>query len=113
MEKSCLKYKSYFGIDNDISVACCGSNISNYQIEMLLRVGVEEIIVAFDRQFQEIGDAEFQHLKKNLLKLYSKYGNYVNVSFIFDKEMITRYKDAPIDDGKEKFLTLFQQRIIL
>jgi len=31
-EKSCLKYSSYFGIDNDISVACCGSNISAYQI---------------------------------------------------------------------------------
>jgi len=29
-EKSCLKYQSYFGIDNDISVACCGSNISAY-----------------------------------------------------------------------------------
>ena len=112
-EKSCLKYKSYFGIDNDISVACCGSNISNYQIEMLLRAGVEEIIVAFDRQFQEIGDAEFQHLKKNLLKLHSKYNNYVNISFIFDKEMITKYKDAPIDEGKEKFLTLFKERILL
>jgi DNA primase len=31
-EKSCLKYSSYFGIDNDISVACCGSNVSAYQI---------------------------------------------------------------------------------
>ena len=29
-EKSCLKYQSYFGIENDISVACCGSNISAY-----------------------------------------------------------------------------------
>ena len=73
----------------------------------------KEIIVAFDRQFQEIGDAEFQHLKKNLLKLHSKYSNYVNISFIFDKEMITKYKDAPIDEGKEKFLTLFKERILL
>ena len=31
-EKSCLKYQSFFGIDNDISVACCGSNISAYQV---------------------------------------------------------------------------------
>lgn len=29
-EKSCLLYQSYFGFDNDISVACCGSSISNY-----------------------------------------------------------------------------------
>ena len=30
-EKSSLLYQSYFGIENDISVACCGSNISAYQ----------------------------------------------------------------------------------
>jgi len=30
-EKSCLKYQSYFGIENDISVACCGSSFSAYQ----------------------------------------------------------------------------------
>ena len=31
-EKSCLLYKSYFGIENDISVACCGSSLSAYQV---------------------------------------------------------------------------------
>ena len=30
---------------------------------MLLDVGAEEIIIAFDRQFQNIGDEEFKHLK--------------------------------------------------
>lgn len=112
-EKSCLKYKSYFGQENDISNACCGSNLSNYQMEMLLRAGAEEVIIAFDRQFQEIGDDEFKHLEKNLLKIHSKYSSYVNISFIFDKWMMTGYKDAPIDDGKEIFLDLFQKRIVL
>lgn len=31
-EKSVLLYQSYFGIENDISVACCGSSISSYQM---------------------------------------------------------------------------------
>ena len=57
-EKSCLLYQSYFGMENDISVACCGSNISAYQIHMLIAVGAKEIIVAFDRQFQVLGDKE-------------------------------------------------------
>jgi hypothetical protein len=35
------------------------------------------------------------------------------ISFIFDKQMITGYKDAPIDCGKEKFLQLFKERIYL
>lgn len=112
-EKSVLKYASYFGWNNNISVACCGSSISIYQIQMLIDSGAEEIIVAFDRQFQEIGDDEFKRLKNKLIKLNNKYKNYVNISFMFDSKMITSYKASPIDEGKDKFLQLFKERIIL
>jgi hypothetical protein len=112
-EKSTLLYQSYFGIENDISVACCGSSVSAYQIQLLLESGAKEIIIAFDRQFQEIGDKEFVHLKNNLLKLREKYKNFVTISFIFDKNMITGYKASPIDCGQEKFLQLFKERIVL
>ena len=112
-EKSCLLYQSYFGLENDISVACCGSSISAYQIQLLIEAGAEEIIIAFDRQFKEIGDEEFIRLKGNLLKLRNKYKNFVSISFMFDKNMITGYKQSPIDEGKEKFLKLFKERIVL
>lgn len=112
-EKSVLKYQTYFGVDNDISVACCGSSLSAYQVQLLQELGVEEIIIAFDRQFQEIGDKEFLHLKNNLLKIRAKYKNFLKVSFIFDKKMITGYKDSPIDCGKNIFLQLFKERIYL
>lgn len=112
-EKSTLLYQSYFGIENDISVACCGSNITNYQIQLLIDCGAEEIIVAFDRQFKDIGDEEFKHLTKNLMKIRDKYKNYVTISFVFDKHMITGYKASPIDEGPEKFLQLFKERIII
>ena len=110
-EKSCLLYQSYF--DFDISVACCGSSLSSYQVQQLLDLGVEEIIVAFDRQFQEPQDEEWQHLTKNLTKLHEKYKNLTTISFIFDKNMITGYTASPIDEGKEKFLTLFKERVYL
>ena len=110
-EKSCLLYRTMFAAD--ISVACCGSNISAYQIQMLLEAGAKEIIVAFDRQFQEIGDKEFKHLTANLTKLHNKYKNEVQLSFIFDKKMITSYKASPIDEGQAKFLQLFKERITL
>lgn len=112
-EKSVLKYATDFGWNNNISVACCGSNISSHQIQLLLDCGAQEIIVAFDRQFQEIGDAEFQHLKLNLLKIRTKFKNDVLISFIFDKNMITGYKQSPIDEGKEKFLQLYKERIVI
>lgn len=112
-EKSCLLYQSYFGLENDISVACCGSSVSSYQIQMLMEAGAEEIIVAFDRQFQEIGDEEFKHLKTNLVRLRDKYKTFVLISFIFDKNMITGYKDSPVDCGPDTFLKLFKERIVL
>ena len=112
-EKSCLKYQSFFGAENDISVACCGSNISAYQIQLLLDCGVKEIAIGLDRQFQQIGDMEFKHLTTNLTKINDRYKNYVNISFIFDKKMITGYKDAPIDLGPEVFMELWKNRIKL
>jgi hypothetical protein len=112
-EKSQLLYSSYFGLENNISVACCGSNLSAYQVQLLLENGAQEIIVGFDRQFQEIGDEEFKKLKTNLLKIREKYKNDVMISFIFDKNMITDYKSSPIDHGPEIFMKLFKERIIL
>ena len=112
-EKSCLLYQSYFGLENDISVACCGSSVSAYQIQLLLDAGAEEIVIAFDRQFKEIGDEEFKHLKTNLLRLQNKYKNFATISFVFDKNKITGYKDSPIDCGPQIFLQLFKDRIIL
>ena len=112
-EKSCLKYASFFGTDNDISVATCGSSLSDYQVQLLMESGAKEICVAFDRQFQEIGYAEFKKLTRNLTNLNIKYKNIVNISFIFDKKKITDYKDSPIDQGPNVFLQLYQERIIL
>jgi len=112
-EKSCLKFASYFGAENDISVACCGSSISAYQIQLLIEAGAKEIIVALDRQFQAIGDAEYKHLVANLTKIHQKYNSLVKISFIFDKRMITNYKDSPLDKDAQTFLTLYKERVII
>ena len=112
-EKSALQYMSFFGPENSIAVACCGSNISAYHIHMLKEAGAKEVIVAFDRQFQAVGDEEFKRLTASLTKTYEKYKNDVLISFIFDKNMITGYKDSPTDKGKDIFLKLFQSRIFL
>jgi hypothetical protein len=113
MEKGTLQYASAFGIDNDISVAVCGSSISAYQMNLLLSLGVKEVVFAFDKQFQEKGDKEFQKLTKNLENIHLKYSSMVKVSFIFDKYNLLGYKDSPIDKGKDIFLELFQRRINL
>jgi hypothetical protein len=82
-------------------------------MQLLLEAGAEEIVIAFDRQFKEIGDDEFKHLKTNLMRLQTRYKNFATISFIFDKNKLTGYKSSPIDEGPEKFLQLFKERIIL
>ena len=111
-EKSTMQYASYFGIENDISVACCGSHFSTYQCELLAEIGAKEIILALDRQFEEIGDNEFKKLTKNIEGIKNKFKNYINISAIFDKNKITSYKASPVDEGAEKFLQLYKERII-
>lgn len=110
-EKSVLKAQTYFGFDNDIYVACCGSSLSSYQTQLLIDAGAQEIIIAFDRQFQNVGDDEYCHLLRNLKKIQMKYKNYVQISYILDRKKITGYKDSPIDCGKEKFLILYKERV--
>ena len=112
-EKSCLKYQSYFGLDNDISVACCGSNISAYQIQLLLDCDCKEIVIAFDRQWQEKNDNEYKHWVMNLEKLNERFKNNINISIIYDRNMLTGYKDSPVDLGANIFLQLFKERVRL
>ena len=113
-EKFCLGYASYFGLDYDISVACCGSNLTKFQFELLLSLGVEEIVIAFDKQFKKSGDAEWKRWTKKLTEIYKKYGNYVKISFMFDNdEYGLGYKWSPIDGGPDVFMDMFQNRIVL
>lgn len=110
-EKSCLKYATFFGEDNDISVACCGSNLSNYQFGLLKELGIEEMIIAFDRQYQEIGDDEYKKWTRKLLEISKKFSNFCKISFIFDTDKRLGYKDAPIDLDKDTFLYLYKHRL--
>lgn len=112
-EKSCMLYASLFGLENDISVAVCGSSLITYQVDLLLSLGVKEIIVAFDKQFQEPGDEEFKRWTQKLTDIHKKYSPKVQISFMFDKWNLLGYKESPIDAGKEKFLELFKRRITL
>ena len=99
-EKSALLYSSYFGVENDISVSACGSSLINYQVELLLSLGVQEIIVAFDRQYKQIRDKEWEKWTTKLQQIHNKYGKFVEISFLFDLENKLQYKMSPIDAGK-------------
>ena len=112
-EKSSLLYASYFGMENDITAASCGSSLINYQVKLLIECGAEEIIIGYDKQFREIGDEEWKRWTKKLKDINNKYSSLCQISFLFDKYNLLNYKDSPIDQGPDVFMKLFKERIIL
>ena len=50
---------------------------------------------------------------QKLWKMCSKYKNYSNFSFIYDRENLTKKKDSPVDEGQEKFEELLKRRVIV
>jgi len=71
------------------------------------------MVIAFDRQWQEKFDEEYKHWTHNLEKLNERFKNYIDVSIIYDRNMLTGYKMAPIDCGLDIFMKLWKERIKL
>lgn len=122
-EKSVYKYGSYYGQDNNISLAAQGMNISLYQRDLLLDAEVENVIIAFDKQYKiEFIKEEYKETDeykeyimyfKKILKVVSLFINYCNVYVILCWDDLLEYKDSPIDRGKETFETLYQERYLI
>ena len=109
-EKSVLKMDTLFGVKN-ISVAICGQTISREQIQLLLNLGVSNVIVAFDADYStdEELNAKFALYRKIINPLLT----YFNVSLIMDTQHRLGYKDSPIDKGLDVFNELMKERIYI
>jgi len=122
-EKSVYKYGSYYGQENNISVAVQGMNISLYQRDLLLKTGVENIVIAFDKQYQiEFINEQYKNTNeykdyimylKKILKVVSLFINYCNVYVILCWDNKIGYKDSPIDCGKDVFEQLYKNKYLI
>lgn len=109
-EKSVIKYNDFF--QDNISCAACGSSFNKSQLKILLsNFDLEEIIIAFDKEYQNYNSEKGRNYFHKLENICKKYSNYCNFSFIFDKEKLLKEKDSPIDRGKNIFLELYERRI--
>lgn len=105
-EKSVMQCDS-FDMDN-CAVAVCGSQLNKWQIKILLKeCHPQEIVVCFDKEEQPPAEEYFN----KLYKLCSKYKNYADFSFIYDRENLLDLKDSPTDKGEEIFRKLLQRRV--
>lgn len=112
-EKSPMQMHGYYG-DNSCAVATMGSFLSKKHIDILLELGVEEVVIAYDKEFEKYGDAEDKLYRKKLRKrLIEKLLPHFKTSLIYDKWGLLEYKDSPSDRGRETFEKLFSRRFYI
>ena len=113
-EKSVLQAASFYGVENCFVVATCGSSLSKEQIKLILSMGVEEVILGYDREFQgRRGEKDTNEYEQKLLGVISPLFPYANVSVIMDYEHKLPYKGSPTDCGREIFEELYHSRVRL
>lgn len=114
-EKSVLLCESYYP-ENNFSVAICGSNLSNYQRDLLVHeMKVEEVIIAIDKQYKthletEDDIKEYHDYIRKVKKIADRFVNYVNVYIVYCDDDRLNYKDAPSDKGKKVLEELMREK---
>ena len=93
-------------------VALSGSSISNWQINELSKLGINEVVVGLDKDYQ---DEEARKLRAEMIvKMFKKMLLRFNVSVLFDDcGGVLGYKDSPTDRGEEAFLKLMRARKVM
>ena len=113
-EKSVLLDRTFYG-DNGTAVATCGFTVSNCQRNLLLEMGIEEVIIAFDNDFiaddyigVDVEDVEYKkyvRYTQRLQRIADKFTPYCRTYILKDKKKLLQKKDSPYDRGQ----TVFEQ----
>lgn len=109
-EKSVLKCDSYYGEDN-FTVATCGSTITTFQRDILISMGITEVFIAYDKQFEDPKSEEARNYTKKILKLGKKFAKYCRVYILWDTNDYLEYSDSPADKGQEILEKLMQEKL--
>lgn len=108
-EKSALQSYSYYG-ENSFTVAVCGSNVSSIQRDLILKLGVNEVFIAFDKEYHVAYSDESKAYVDKLLRIAAIFVPYVTTYIVADTDHLLEYKDSPTDRGKEILETLLKRK---
>lgn len=112
-EKSCLQAYTYFGEDSFV-VSCCGSNITQTQIKIILQeLQVTEVMVAFDREYEDPNGWDAELYLQKLIKKVKPLVLFCKVYLILDTKNRIPYKGSPTDCGKEVLMELMKEKILI
>lgn len=112
-EKSNLQIESYYP-NNNWSLAMCGSSLSNTQRDLIVSLGIDEVILCIDKDWKDKFDPKYKLFQKKYMTIAQKLAPYVNF-YVVEKGMEVELglKDSPSDKGKEVFERLLKQKKIV
>lgn len=106
-EKSVMQCDSFYG-ESNFTVAVSGSNVSNFQRDLILSLNPSEVIIGFDKEWED--DESMERFFAKILRIAYKFVNYCTVYILYDKNNITEYKSSPTDYGREVLETLMKDK---
>ena len=117
-EKSVLQGDTYFG-DNNIIVGMYGSAMTKTKRNILLELGVEEVIIAIDFDYTEESYhdednyeelTDWEKYENKVYKIADMFKGWCKISAIVDYNPEHK-KDCVTDYSKNKFIKLYKNRI--
>lgn len=96
--KSVMKLDQW-GFHNVVSAET--STLNEYQIELLIKMQVKNVVIAFDK------DVKLKKIQ-DCVKLLKKF---TNVYVVYDRWNLLKDKDSPPDEGQNVWWTLYNRRI--
>ena len=95
--KSVMKVDQW-GFHNAVSAET--SKLNENQIELLIKMQVKDVVIAFDKDVQ----------MKKIVECVKLLKKFVNVWVVYDKWNLLEEKDSPPDQGEEVFKYLYENR---
>ena len=107
-EKSVLKAPSY-NLHNALAVF--GSNVSKQHIQLLLELGVNDVVLCMDSDYKQVGDDEFKFFVVKMKKLAAKLKPYFSVGVVYNNQGYDMYKCNMMDISYEQAMKLWESRV--
>lgn len=119
-EKAVLQGDTFFG-DNNIILGMYGSAMTRTKRDILLEMGVDEVIIAIDFDYEEESysneeqyepKTDWERYEEKVYKIADMFKGWCKVSVIIDYKPKHK-KDCVTDYGKKDFVKFYKNRLII
>ena len=121
-EKSTAMVDSFY-CGHNLALAVYGSNLSTHHRDLLLKLGVKEVTLCFDKEYcEEWYDDEYKGTKEQILmfnyfkklkKICKMLSSYFVINIVIDWENDLELKDSPVDKGRSTFEKLLASKVTI